>query len=806
MKINKYLIIFLLFVIIIILCIYIKNIYNLIKKKKNNNLELFTQDNNTISNIGKILKNFNNNEDNNNDNDNDNDNNNNNDNNDYTSDNDNSSNNEKSKNNFLNNLIKNGNFEGGKNILNYAGQNGINNIIKMKNPGNSQYVLEQKKSDTLTYYEIICNNEPNSKYNLYSWISIYSNNKKTINDIDLKNLIKIRIQNKDYTNYIPTLNYDILKKVELQNDKTIWYLVKFNFISTPSTSDKMYIYLNYSKNFIFDSIYFCELSLFKVLIDAENFIYNDKLICYTDANNYETNTTTWHDLSGNGNDLFWSAIPNVNISKGYINTNNTKLKCFPSKLLSNKEFSIIICLNKDNIMKESNKDKNNETYLLSIPGNSNYFIELKINNDNLNLIVGKDTYNATNKLILYNKTFINIIYQNGILNIYQDNIPIITQKIDKPSLNDNSIIINRNNNLNINLYSILFYNRKVKKEELELIKDYFLSNKNKNNKIPDVNNFILSFLDTPLNLLYNEIQNDFIKPFNKKNNTENNFNDDNSNFGSLFGNNDYRFKYNKDKCKEDCDNKCSIFLNNSNKNNYDSCISDCANNIDSCKSYCSEKNSDSNSSKYCKNNNSRNSNIENNKGNNKGNNNFGNNNNSDCPTVYKKDNNFMIKIDKNSKYYNSFRKNDISYGSDINKAKYLYHLNYPKCSIPDQLINAFDDNINTCRFTINENNPCYTNSCAGVNWNIKNYKDLNLNDKCKKAVSHYCQINNNIDDECYCWKPEYKDDEKCISIRKYFENPLDYCDPKNFNIEDHPDFKNYIKKDSIPCWGCNLDE
>ena len=43
MKINKYLIIFLLFVIVIVLCIYIKNIYNLKKytQNKNNTLELF---------------------------------------------------------------------------------------------------------------------------------------------------------------------------------------------------------------------------------------------------------------------------------------------------------------------------------------------------------------------------------------------------------------------------------------------------------------------------------------------------------------------------------------------------------------------------------------------------------------------------------------------------------------------------------------------------------------------------------------------------------------------------------------------
>jgi len=46
---------------------------------------------------------------------------------------------------------------------------------------------------------------------------------------------------------------------------------------------------------------------------------------------------------------------------------------------------------------------------------------------------------------------------------------------------------------------------------------------------------------------------------------------------------------------------------------------------------------------------------------------------------------------------------------------------------------------------------------------------------------------------------------KCIKMRKFYENPLDYCTPNSFNIEDHPDFNKYIKKDKIPCWGCNLE-
>jgi hypothetical protein len=149
---------------------------------------------------------------------------------------------------------------------------------------------------------------------------------------------------------------------------------------------------------------------------------------------------------------------------------------------------------------------------------------------------------------------------------------------------------------------------------------------------------------------------------------------------------------------------------------------------------------------------------------------------------------------------------EISYGSNLEKARYAYNTNFPKCPTPNELLPGEGKKYNeSCPFIVNELNPCFTTACAGINWNVKNYNDLKLNKNCKKAVSNYCQINNHIDDKCKCWNPAYKDTPECIAMRKYFEDPNDYCSPSSFNIEDHPDFNKYIKKDNIPCWGCNLN-
>jgi hypothetical protein len=86
-------------------------------------------------------------------------------------------------------------------------------------------------------------------------------------------------------------------------------------------------------------------------------------------------------------------------------------------------------------------------------------------------------------------------------------------------------------------------------------------------------------------------------------------------------------------------------------------------------------------------------------------------------------------------------------------------LNFPDCPIPQELQYTGGTN---CPYIINELNPCYTSSCADVDWSVSNYRKLNINKNCKKAVSNYCHINNYIDDKCICWSQKYKDTPECV--------------------------------------------
>ena len=42
---------------------------------------------------------------------------------------------------------------------------------------------------------------------------------------------------------------------------------------------------------------------------------------------------------------------------------------------------------------------------------------------------------------------------------------------------------------------------------------------------------------------------------------------------------------------------------------------------------------------------------------------------------------------------------------------------------------------------------------------------------------------------------------KILNIENSYEHG---CKPGSFNISEHPDYSNYIRKDKIPCWNCDL--
>lgn len=148
-----------------------------------------------------------------------------------------------------------------------------------------------------------------------------------------------------------------------------------------------------------------------------------------------------------------------------------------------------------------------------------------------------------------------------------------------------------------------------------------------------------------------------------------------------------------------------------------------------------------------------------------------------------------------------------SYGKNREYARNVFIANFPGVPVPL----VFDDNYTSCisndpggskcPFVITRYNPCKTGECSRVNWDTA----TKLPQKCRDSIDYYCKINAYRDDACRCWRKDASKRPECVKYRAKFANlDSNICTADIFNIEDHPDFRQYVRKDQIPCYGCNL--
>lgn len=177
---------------------------------------------------------------------------------------------------------------------------------------------------------------------------------------------------------------------------------------------------------------------------------------------------------------------------------------------------------------------------------------------------------------------------------------------------------------------------------------------------------------------------------------------------------------------------------------------------------------------------------------------------STCPSVRIENGEYIVYIPQNSKYSQKMGHGEHSYGSNKETVHHIYKSNFPDCHIPKLL--RFDRiPHNVCPYIVAEDNPCSTPECKNVDWTKDNIHRMGMTENCRRNVSHYCHKNRYIDPKCKCWKDSHKYNLECQKMRREYEPPEDYGFTINvFDIEEHPDLKNYVRKDKIPCWNCNL--
>jgi hypothetical protein len=690
------------------------------------------------------------------------------------------------------NYIKNGKFENGKAPANFISQSGENKIVPNVNPTSSGYALEQKKSSTTTYYEMQTNCEDNAKYVFYTWTSFRNANESSVGTIDLSKILYVRVLTESSSNNIPNLTFKVEKKVKLKDSNITWYYVSYTFSTGSGTSNLMNINLNYSSALQTDYQYFVGMSLYKVLPEAENFIYNHKLNLFLDGYLFE-NSKVWNDVSTFSNNFQWTKNALVNKENGYIETYGNKLEGVNASTLfgtTDEPFTFAMILQENqssqNEMSEiSGISPTDISPVLFIPGNNGYSLKLIWDSKNRKFICylpNSQIVSSSSGLALNNKSMLTILYKSqGVLSILLDGNTIMNISAQALFMKNEKVIINQDESLQMNLYAILNYQRVLSNEEIRQIRDYFVQNQDKN-----INTFSSSiYLPTSIPSSFIVMDDNTVSPYNRRDMDKNNYNQ--NEFQREYTNQNQMYETDAKYCLPACNQLCNPLIDYPDQ--YKQCMRNCKNIIPSCKSYCSSgenKNSIICEADTCA------GPID---------------PTQDCPISYKRDDNYMVYIKPDSYYAKKYNySGEKSYGKDREKANKMYKSNFAECSIPPILMPGEGQNyLNSCPFIVHESNPCFHTTCEGVKWNVDNYKDLNMSDACKKSVSYYCQINKDLDNMCACWKEENENNAKCIEYRKFFENPKDYCKVSQFNIEEHPDFKKFIRKDKIPCYGCKVD-
>jgi len=168
---------------------------------------------------------------------------------------------------------------------------------------------------------------------------------------------------------------------------------------------------------------------------------------------------------------------------------------------------------------------------------------------------------------------------------------------------------------------------------------------------------------------------------------------------------------------------------------------------------------------------------------------------------------FQMECPKVSHTDNSYYVNGRDYGKDKRVAREIYRINFPKCDIPNELDDWYNKEkplSKDCPYIVDSPfNPCKFYACENVDWSKKTANEAGMNQACKRRVDAYCNEHAYLDEKCKPWRTEYRDLPENKEFRKQFLEPTEVS-ITDFNIEDHPDSKYYIRKDRIPVWGSQL--
>jgi hypothetical protein len=678
------------------------------------------------------------------------------------------------------NLIINGNFYFGNGINQEFDREGLQEIVVYKNPGESSYALKQSQMKpnnekyNKSYYGVQINIESSKFYEISLWFRVD-------NDWDGKDsILNLNFPRTDNDSVFLNSNGSNLDRRVV--DGSVWQKIRYRFQSPSNSTGKLKLYLGYNPNNTKGFRYITGVVMREFLENSQNFQITKGLMLYIDAGNsssYNGSGLIVKDLSNEGNDMMWKSRPKFDRigyfdTTGNILTGPRMVKFKINDYNVDKEFTVVLGLkyNKETVDYETNLDAEEEeeppvssfTSTIFMPGNNGIALEVSIPNkyDNIRIKVGDKLFTTRMKIIPDSNSIVILTYSKGILNLYLNGVLLEKFTIGNIYFSNGELKVNKDMTWNGLLASLLIYNRKLLDNEIKLMDKQNLCEKKREAEL-DMMNYVMSMILPNQSLDRTDIDKiDYLD----------NVRDMISSFDNSISGNTTKTCGNKFKnlpCQwilgDNGRAKCG-FVNN---NNFYECDEGCC---------IGETKTDRNG--------------------------LGNTDD-DCPIVYEnKNGEYIVVVKRNSNCERKYKiVGERSYGKDRVVARRIYERNFPDCKVPDILIDEkYVGDISKTPFIMHELNPGRYFECRDVDWNGP---VENINKQCRMRIDNYCRVNSEYDAACYCWRPENIGKDECKKFLGKFED-ITKCDIGKMDIEKHPDMKDYIKKDRVPCWGCDLSE
>lgn len=341
----------------------------------------------------------------------------------------------------------------------------------IKNPSGGKVLVQSNTDSNVdeTYYKFSTNIKPNSKYKLSSWVS-------NVDDWNGKDkLFNIKMYDKDSKINALSSNGNVKKKVNVGGID--WNFIEYNFKIPDNFRNIIDIFLGYKPKNTKGKRYISGLKLREIVTDIVDFPNIDNLILYLDASMPESYTNEsaykkyWINMINNKNKFVWEKEPKWN-NKGYFSMINRKITGpTPSQIkLNNHEFSIIL------ITSSLGEIDTTNPVALKIFGNQNVAFSISIPNSNGNIIIdaADKKYMIKQPILTANKNIFTITYKSNTIKLYLDEALVETIKdVPKIYFNNNNIEINPYYKWNANLYSVLFYNKELNKNDIRFLTSHF---------------------------------------------------------------------------------------------------------------------------------------------------------------------------------------------------------------------------------------------------------------------------------------------------------------------------------------------